>query len=300
MKKILVAILCFALLLSLTACGNIENQKQEIVLMFDSFNKSENIILLTAFELVVNGTHYNLDDIRYNDRRCNIVFLDENGFYSYIYDQDNLSVEFLYTLYETFETTSLMTAVLPSKIINAFWGDNCFWFRMDDPNTGEFQQMYYSWCVDTKQVNIVYSDSISDDYENSIESNRSTKYSFTYTSKLLGNDLEITDNESGITKRIDSSVLDTFEEGKVIKKANSSTAFNIAHAFEKDGCIYVASIFGVNPLGDPCYCYVYKWDFESEKAEFHTSVNFETYQEWVTDMYIKQFAKLQFVELNRR
>ena len=152
MKKILVAILCFALLLSLTACGNIENQKQEIVLMFDSFNKSENIILLTAFELVVNGTHYNLDDIRYNDRRCNIVFLDENGFYSYIYDQDNLSVEFLYTLYETFETTSLRTAVLPSKIINAFWGDNCFWFRMDDPNTEEFQQMYYSWCVDTKQV----------------------------------------------------------------------------------------------------------------------------------------------------
>jgi hypothetical protein len=287
MKKILVAILCFALLLSLTACGNLEHQKQEIALMFDSFEKSENIILLTAFELVVNGTHYNLDDIRYNDRQCNIVFLDENGFYSYIYDQDNLSVEFLYTLYETFETTSLRTAVLPSKIINAFWGDNCFWFRMDDPNTEEFQQMYYSWCVDTKRENIVDSDSISDDYEYSIESNRSTKYSFTYTSKLLGNYLEITDNESGITKKVDSSILNTFEEGKKIKKANSSTVFNVAHAFEDDGTIYFVSIFGVNPLGDPCYCYVYKWNFETEECEFYTSIHFEFYQEWVTDMYIK-------------
>ena len=284
MKKILVTILCFALLLSSTACVN---QNQDIALMFKSFDNSENIILLTAFELVVNGTHYDLDNIKYNDQRCNIVLLDENGFYSYTYNQDTLSVEFLYTLYDMFDTTSLGTEILPSEIINAFWGDNCFWFRMDDPDTEEFQQQYYSWCVDTKQVTIVVSDSISNDYEYAKDSNRSTRYSFTYTSKPFGNYLEITDNESGITKKVDRSVLNTFEEGKKIEKANSSTIFNIAHAFEKDGCIYLASIFGMNPLGDPCYCYVYKWDFESEKAEFHTSVIFESYQEWVSDMYIK-------------
>ena len=50
--------------------------------MFESFDNSENIILLTAFELVVNGTHYDLDNIKYNDQRCNIVLLDENGFYN--------------------------------------------------------------------------------------------------------------------------------------------------------------------------------------------------------------------------
>ena len=150
----------------------------------------------------------------------------------------------MYTLYETFETTSLGTEILPSKIINAFWGDNCFWFRMDNPNTDEFQQMYYSWCIDTKQVNIVDSDSISDNYEYSKDSNRSTRYAFTYTSKAaLGNYLEITDNESGITKKVDSSILNTFEEGKKIKKTNSSTVFNISHAFEDDGTIYFVSIF---------------------------------------------------------
>ena len=288
MKKVLISCLTVVLCIAcLSSCGYNERQKQKIASMFDSFKKSENIILLTCFELVVDGTHYDLDDIKYNEQQCNIVFLEENGFYSYTYNQDNLSVEFLYTLYETFETTSLGTETVPSKIIYAFWRDNCFWFRMDNPNTDEFQQMYYSWCIDTKQMNIVDSDSISYDYEYSMDSNRSTRYSFAYTSKFLGDYLEITDNESGITKRVDGSVLKTFEEGKEIKKANSSTAFNISHAFEDDGTIYFVSIFGVKPFSEPCYCYVYTWNFETEECEFYTYIYFEYYQEWVADMYIK-------------
>ena len=94
MKKILNSVVCIVLVFSLSSCGNNESQKQEIASMFDSFDKSENNILLTCFELVVNGTHYNLGDIKYNERQCNIVFLEENGFYSYIHNQDNLSVEF--------------------------------------------------------------------------------------------------------------------------------------------------------------------------------------------------------------
>lgn len=288
MKKILVSILCIVLVFSLTSCGCSERRKNEIASMFDSFDKSENIILLTCFELVVNGTHYDLSDIQYNERRCNIVFLEEHGFYSYVYDRDNLSVEFLYTLYETFETTSLGTEILTSAIINAFWGDDCFWFRMDDPNTDKFQKMYYSWNVHTKQVNIVDKDSIAKDYEYSNDGNRSTRYSFAYTSKPFGGDyLKITDKENGITKKIDSSILNTFEEGKKIKKAKSSTNFNISRVFEDHGTIYLVSIFGVNFFGDPCYCYVYKWNFETEECQFYTSVEFESFQEWVSDMYIK-------------
>lgn len=287
MKKIFLIVFCVVMVFSLTSCDYSENTEQEIALMFDSFDKSENIILLTQDELVVNGTHYDLDDIKYNEQLCNVVFLEENGFYSYVYNQDDLSVEFLYTLYESFETTVLGAEILPSKIINSFFGEDCFWFRMDDPDTDEFQQMYYSWCINTKQVNIVDSDMISDDYEYSVDSNRSTRYSFAYTSEVFGDYLEITDNESGITKKIDSSVLDTFEEGKKIQKAKSSTAFNISHAFEDNGTIYLASIFGVDVFGDPCYCYVYRWDFETEECEFYTYAYFDLYQEWVTDMYIK-------------
>ena len=283
MKKIFVMVLCICMIFSLTSCSYFKSDKQEIASMFDSFGKSENIILLTCFELVVNETHYDLSDIKYNDQKCNIVFLEETGFYSYTYDEENLSVEFLYTLYNGFETTSLGVETLPSKIINAFYADNCFLFRMDDPDIDEFQQMYYSWCISTKQADIIDSDSISRDYEYSEDSNRSAKYSFSYTSRLLfGNYLEITDTESGITKKIDRSILKTFEEGKKIRKANSDTKFNIQHAFENNGTIYLASFFG----GDPCYCYVFTWNFETEKCEFYTFVCFEEYQEWVDDMYI--------------
>ena len=286
MKKIVIAVFCIILVFSLTSC-NYEKREQEIASMFDSFEKSENIVLLTCFELVVNGTHYDLEDIKYNEQRCVIVYLEENGFYSFVYNQDTLSVEFLYTLYETFETTSLGTEILPSQYFNSFWGDDCFWFRIGNPENDRFQHKYYSWNIHTKQVEIVDSDSISDNQEYSEDSNRSTKYSFEHTSKAYGEFLEITDNESGITKKVDSSILNTFDEGKKIAESKPSTIFNISHAFEDDGTIYFASIFGVDPLGNPCYCYVYKWNFETEKCEFYTSIYFESYQEWVSDMYIK-------------
>ena len=287
MRKILLIFICIVILCSSTSCTYYEHQSQDFTSLFDSFDKSENLILLTCFELVVNGAHYNLDDIRYNGQLCHIVFLEEDGFYSYVYTQDDLSVEFLYTRYETFEVTSLGSEILPAKIIHAFWGEDCFWFRMDDPSTEEFQQMYYSWNIHTKQSTIVDSDCISNDFESSEDSNRSTRYVFSYTSKLFGSYLEITDIQSGITKKVDHSVLKRFEEGQKIRKLNASTRFNISHVFEDNGTLYFATLLGVNPLGDPCYCYVYTWDFETEACEFYTFVYFDSYQEWVTDMYIK-------------
>ena len=288
MKKKIVIVLCAALLLAVF-CACQQQAKQAVVSMLDSYEQAEDMVLLTCFELVVNGTHYDLDDIQYNGQQCNIVFLEEDGFYSYTEDAQNpRSVEFLFTSYENFETTSLGTELLPSKIIHAFWGDDCFWFRMDDPDVDEFQQMYYLWNIQTKLWETVASDSISKDYESSKDSNRSARYSFAYTSKaFFGSHFDITDNESGVTKKIDRSILKTFAEGKKIQKGNFFTGFNIAHAFEVDGTIYLASFFVDHLLSGPCYCYVYQWDFETEACALYSSVCFDSYQEWVTDMYIK-------------
>jgi hypothetical protein len=152
MKKLLSFILCIAIIFSLTSCDYSEKKKQAALSTFESFEKSENFILLTCFELVIHGTRYDLDDIKYNGQKCNIVFLEEDGFYSYIYDQDTLSVEFLFTLYENFETTPLGTETVPSKIISASFADNRFLFWMDDTRTDEPKKMYYSWCIDTEQT----------------------------------------------------------------------------------------------------------------------------------------------------
>ena len=293
MKKTCIIALCFILLLSTAACGFSKEKQQEIISMFEAFDKAKDTIVLTYFELVVHETHYDLDDITYNGQKCHIVFLEENGFYSYTYNQEDLSVEFLYTLYEGFETVSFGTETLPSQIINAFFSDNCFWFRMDDPRTNLFKQIYYSWCIDTKQAEIVDSWQISKDYEYSMDGNRSKRYSFSYTAPSYENAdteesyLDVTDNKTGITKRIDSSILDTFEEGRKIKEVSKYTRFNIQQAFEDNGDIYFLSSFMVGFDGSPCYYYVYKWNFETEQCVFYTSVYFDEYQEWVSDLYVQ-------------
>ena len=48
MKKILIAVFCIVLTFSLVSCGNNERKKQEVASMFDSFDKSENMILLAV------------------------------------------------------------------------------------------------------------------------------------------------------------------------------------------------------------------------------------------------------------
>ena len=283
MKKLLSFILCIAIIFSLTSCGYSEKKKQAALSTFESFEKSENFILLTCFELVIHGTRYDLDDIKYNGQKCNIVFLEEDGFYSYIYDQDSLSVEFLFTLYENFETTPLGTETVPSKIIDASFADNRFLFWMDDTRTDEPKKMYYSWCIDTEQPEFLDPGAY---YGLSLDSYRSERYSFSRESKFFGEYLDITDNETGVTKRIDKSILKTFDEGKQIRKTKNSTLFGISQVFEDNGDIYMVSLLGVGFLGDPCYCYVCKWNFETEKCDFYTYVYFDIWQEWVTDMYI--------------
>lgn len=287
MKKMVAIVICVAMLLTLTSCNYGEKRKQETADMFESFEKNDNVILLTCFELVVGEEHYDLDEIKYNDQECHIVYLEEDGFYSYTYNQNNLSVEFLYTQYDGFKTISLGTETLPSEIRNDLFCDNCFCFGMRNPNTDESKPMYYFWHVDTKEVKILDKDSVTLQSLNSIDNNRSDRYSFSYTSTFLQDYINITDNETGLSKRIDKSILNTFDEGKQIKKAIKSTKFNIDRVFVDEETIYFATIAGVNFLGDPCYYYIYKWNFETEKCEFYTYVYFERWQEWLTDMYIK-------------
>ena len=100
--------------------------------------------------------------------------------------------------------------------------------------------------------------------------------------------LDVTDNQTNVTKRIDKSVMKTFDEGRKITKTRSSTswAFDILRVFERDGDIYFLSYYEVGFLGDPCYYFVTKWNFETEKCQFHTAVYFENYPNSIGDMYI--------------
>lgn len=285
-KKIITAILGISLILGLTSCGYSEKKQEKVAAMFDSFPKMQQSIILTNHKLVIGDKHYDLSEIKYEGKECNILFLEETGFYSYTYNQEDLSVQFLFTKYENFENTLLGTDTLPSKIINDFWGNNCFWFRMDDPATEEFKQMYYTWNIETQQTAIINSEEVSDNYEYSADNNRSPQFSFQRNDKMFNDSLDITDNNTNTTKRIDKSILKTFDEGKQIKKNALEPGFDISHVFEKDGDIYFISYYGVEAWGDPCYYYVVKWNFEKETCELYAYIYFDQFQDWIVDMYI--------------
>ncbi|MBE6529271.1 MAG: hypothetical protein E7680_01545 [Ruminococcaceae bacterium] len=300
MRKLCCILLCIAMLFSMTSCFLFnEAKKNEAIALFESFPKSQNFILLTCKQLVVNDVHYDLSDIQYHGQRCNIVFLEEDGFYSYLYDWETLSVEFLFTRYENFETVSFGEDTLPAAIPGGsgegYFKDRCFCFILRDPEADHFKRICYSWNIDTAQKEIIDVDSLSYDYKLRCDNFRSENYSFlknTETISSLWNPnpyIDVTNKKTGVTKRFDKNTLYGFDEGMRIKKIQKGTAPNIKDTvFEKNGDIYFASIFIMGDLShDPSYYYIVKWNFETERCEFFTSVFFEDYPEWISDLYIK-------------
>lgn len=284
MRKIIFFLLLIIIVFSSASCYPGRNDPEEIESMFNSFNNSTDYILLTCFQLVVNGKHYERSEIKYNEKNTTILFLDESGFYSYTFNRTDLRVEFLYTTYNDFETTKLGETTLPTKISNSFYGDNCFGFRIDDPSTDKFKQIYYCWNTQDKTGTLV--DDVDEDYEYSSDNNRSKDYTLNYRSRLFGSSLSIIDNNTGTKKVIDKSILKTFEEGKKIKKSNSGTTFSPEHVYIIGDDVYFVSGFGVGIFSEPHYYYIVKWNFNTEECTFITSIRFDLYQEWVDDMII--------------
>ena len=290
MKKLLAILICIATLFSLTSClASLENamneKEQERLMMLESFPKKDGVILLTTFELFINDTHYKLDEIKHDGKICNAVLLEADGFYAYTFDKVTREVEFLFVKYEGFTANSLGTEILPSNIINAFFGDGCFWFRMDDPDMEKFGQMYFSWNIDTKESSRVNSEAIDKDYEYSKNNTRAGRYSYSYNSKIIGSFLEVTDNVTNVTKKATYKTLRSFDEGNKIADS-ADVSFNVSHVFEKDGKIFIASGNSIDFVGLSPYYYVYTWDFETEECEFYTYILFDGEQGSVIDMYI--------------
>ena len=269
----------------MSACYSSEKKLLEIQDMFNSFNHSSDYVLLTHFELVVSDKHYIRSDIKYNDKVQNIVFLEQEGYYSYTYDEDIFYVELLFTTYENFETKLLGTLNIPETIINAFWFNNSFCFRMDDPEVKEFKQIYYCWNIMDKES--YYLDTINE-IEYSIDNNRNGDYSLKRNSKVFNDTLEITNKKTSIKKVIDISILDSFDEGKKIKSAHRkfSYTFNPLQVYIIENDFYFVSAIGADFLGNSHYHYIIKWNFETEECSYISTIYFDYFQEWVDDLII--------------
>ncbi len=285
MKKVLMLFLCIVLIFSLVSCYRSSKKIQEIDEMFKSFKQNNNYVLLTYYELVISGKHYELSSIKYNDRKLNIVFLEEEGFYSYTVDETGKSCEFLYTLYNNFETILLGYVELPSKVIDGNWKDSCFYLRIDDPIKDDFGQVYC--CFNTINKEISYVDEVLENQNYSMDKNRSDRYTFSYKNYALFNQrFYVIDNQTGNKKRISKSILRKFDEGKRINKYISFTTFGVIQAYVIENDIYLLFSFGSDPLADNLYYYIVKWNFDTEECEFVTTIYFDYYQEYADDMII--------------
>lgn len=289
MRFVICFLLIVAIMLSCVSCSFPfsvgQTTPEDVETMFNSFNKSEDYVLLTHFELVIKGEHYDRSEIKYNGKETNILFLEEDGFYSYTYSAEDLLVEFLYTTYDSFETTELYETELPSKMLDGcHYVDNCFWLRLDDPSTDKFKQIYYCWNVVDKTEKIVDEFPFS---ELSVDNNRSSGYTVDYKSRPdETSTLVIVQNDTGVKKEIDKSILSTFEEGRQIEELKSSTYFRGEQVYIIDDDIYFVLGFGVGFLADIQYYYILKWNFNTEECTFITSTRFDEFQEWVDDMII--------------
>lgn len=284
MKKFILFLWIILIVFSFTSCFGYSDP-EEVEEMFTSFNHSENYALLTHFQLVVNGEHYERSEIKYNGKDTDIVFLEESGFYSYAYSEEDSIIEFLFTTYYNFEVTKLGEMTLPTtEFVHSYFYNNCFWIRMHANPDDEVDFIHYCWSTLEKTGHLVDN---YDFYNCLPDYNRSNDYTFSYKSSLFIEELTIVNNDTGVEKKINKSILKTFEEGIKISNSNSSTRFRPDRVYAIDDDIYFISSFGVGPLSTTAYyIYIVKWNFNTEECTFVTSTRFDYAQEWEDDFII--------------
>ena len=292
MKKItsilLVLLLCL-LPFNLTSCFNSEEKIQEIKDTFDSFENSDQYILITPKEIHVGKQITKIADLKYENEPCHIIYTVENGAYAYACESaSDLSVNIVFIEYDTFEIKLLSTVEVPSQIIIAEHYNNQLYFRMDDPKTEEFNQVYFVYDINTAQTHTIDTDDITVDFEKSADHNRSDVFTINRHMGFMQNELRVTNKETGKSRNISNSLLNTCNEGKtIIKLGRRDLGLGPVGACEKNGDIYVAYFYITDgSWGDPSHCYIMKYDFDEHNLEYYTSIFFEVYPEHVCDLYI--------------
>ena len=286
MKKLFHVISVVLLIFISCSCTSSAKEIQEVDDMFDSFEHNDNYVLLTNFELIIRDEHYKREDIKYNGKLSNIVFLEQEGYYSYTYDEENLLVEFLYTDYVKFKVEKIGALTLPSKLLDASWKDNCYWIRINDPTTEKYNPVYYCWDIKSKTITVKEEFYMEESYKYDADNFRNNNFLLESKTGVFNDYLEITDTDSKIKKTINKSILDSFEEGKKIKSLKSGTIFRPDKTYIDGRDFYITLSFGAGFLAEHYYCYVIKWNFDTEEVSFYTAVYFDYYQEWHDDFII--------------
>lgn len=283
---VLICLLTLATVFVLSSCYTPDKQ-QKIIDTFNSFDNSEEYILITPGEIHVGKNIINIRDLNYNTSPCYVIAGEQNGAYAYSHNpQSEFQIDILFFEYETQSLTLLSSLTLPDKILGVDYSDNAFYFETKDPSEGV--RLYYIYDVITAQTQIVDSSEISDDAFKSQDHNRSELFSITTESSIVKNQTKVTKKSTGETKYIDNSLLATCTEGQAIYNLGRfGLGSGSCAAYEKDGYIYTVHVYYVDgALGYPCCYYIMRYDFEAHSFEYYTAIMFEQDPESIKDLFI--------------
>ena len=287
-KRAVSILLILALALCMSACGNSPEKIQRIKDTFASFPYSDRFIMVTLYEIRVGDTVIGLDDIDYNGEPLRIIFTEEHGAYGYSVDPESSSViNVVYLDYDSLAVELVAELQLPSSVIASEVWDGKLYFRTLNPDSEEDNQLYFIYDIATGDTQTVDTDDVEYELEYSADHSRSSEYTIMRKLKRFSNVLEITDKATRKRKEIGNKLLENCKEGRsLIKLGRTNLGTGCSEAYEKDGSIYIPFLYCLDPLGNPCYYYIMKYDFESHAMEYYTSVYFEEYPEDIVDIYI--------------
>jgi len=304
LKKILGFVLSLIIIFSFSSCVNSNEKVEEIRNTFNSFENSDNYIFKTYNQLHIGKRVISLEDIKYNGEKCELIKLEKDGAYAYCYEisenessesqvEENYAVNLLYVNYLDLGVEFIDKIELPKKINSVYFKANDIIFLFGFKNEeSSMDAEYLIYNIETKQVSEIPSQEISQSDFFTADKNRSEKYVIEHynndiTTILTGNRLKITDKESGEVRILDESILYTCEEGTKILEFGELNCGGFGCAYEKDGEIFVSSIYLTDGLlGELCHVFIVKYNFDSHTVEFHTSVELSVYPEHIDDMYI--------------
>lgn len=271
------------LLLSLSffcSCGSSDKKSQELKEAFAPFESSDQYVFISERKLYVGNRITNLSDITYEGNQCHMIYPAESGMYAYSAESNSdLSIDLVYVAYDTLEATLIKSLFLPEEIITVNLINEIFYFRMDDPETDEFKQIYFLYDMKNDQTSTIdagdyveFVEQSDRDYEHYYNFERfslTTIGSSSVFNNRFDKKLYITDNRTGRTKLLEESLLDTCEEGKMLRSFD--TFFDCSCAYEKDGYVYLLfghsnGLFGMN------HYFIMKYDFESHTLEHYASI----------------------------
>ncbi len=274
-----------------SACANGDEEEQEIIRAFESFESNDNYIFQTSFEFHLGSTVIDNSKLIYNGRLCEFLTSTDTCAYGYCVEADRITVHITRLDYETLDISLVDTVVLPNFLTIASFFENSFYFRTtvsSESGKGIVTQIYTVYNLSDGEITTTDTDDIDliEQRENPVIGD----YEFDLLSDFAffrNINFDIRNIKTDEVKSFTLDDLKSCEEGAVIATLPDrrwSLGNKPRKAFARGDDIYLVLRFSVDSLST--YLFVLKYDFKTENVEYCSTVHFDIDPEALRFFYV--------------